>query len=99
MILLEDAIRFPHGWLEPVCLRIILNTASAAVVVVHQIWRIGEDEIDAVRRHLPHDVNAVALHDGIDELFLSCSLCLHDFYLLYGPGVVSQDTLPQGRER
>jgi len=51
---------------------IVLNGASIAVAVVHQIRRIGEDEIDAIRRHLAHHFDAVAVKDLVGEAALLC---------------------------
>ena len=48
-VLLQYAIRFCHRRLQPGAIGIILDRAPCAVAVVHEIWRIGEDEIDAVR--------------------------------------------------
>ncbi len=38
--------------LRPVGIRIVLDGAAIAVAVVHLIRRVGEDEVDAVGRHL-----------------------------------------------
>src|SRR6185437_14833775 len=65
-ILLKDSICFPHRRLEPVGLRVVLNGASIAVAIVHEIGWVGEGEIDAVSRHLPHDLDAVAVKDRVD---------------------------------
>jgi hypothetical protein len=59
---LEYPVRFTHRGLEPVGVDVVLDAATAAVSVIHQIRRIGEDEIDAVCRHLAHDLDAIALH-------------------------------------
>lgn len=95
-ILLQYPVCFVHSGLEPVGFRVVLDSASIAVTVVHQIRGVGEDEIDAVCSHLTHDLDAVALRDAVDEPILNCSLCLHGLDLLCGPGVISQDTLPEG---
>jgi hypothetical protein len=49
------------AWLEPALVDIVVNGASSEVTVIHEVWRIGEDEIDAVRWHLLHDLDAVAV--------------------------------------
>jgi len=47
-ILLQYAVRFFHSRLEPVGFRVVLDGAAIAVAVVHQIRRIGQNEIDAI---------------------------------------------------
>src|ERR1700744_1468664 len=71
-ILLQYPIRFCHCGLEPDLIDIVLNHASTAVAIVHQIRRIGEDEIDGVSRHLLHDIDAVAVKDLVGESALLC---------------------------
>ena len=93
-ILLQDSIRLFHCRLEPSCIGVILDAAPAAVAVIHQIRWIGEDEIDAAGGHFAHHLDAIALRNRVDELVLI--LCLHGFDLLCGPGVISQDTHPEG---
>ena len=93
---LEYPVRFMHRGLEPVGVDVVPDASTAPVSVIHQIRWIGENEIDAVCRHLAHDLDAIALHDAIDEPILNCGLCLHDLDLLCGPGVISQDTHRQG---
>src|ERR1039457_4732736 len=95
-ILLENSVGFSHCGYQPIAIRVILNGATCAVLVVHQIRWIGEYEIDAVCWHLAHDLNAISMRNGVDEPVLNCSLCLHGFDLLCGPGVISQDTHPEG---
>jgi len=52
-ILLQHAIGFFHRRLEPGVIGIVLNGTSITVAVIHQIRRIGQDEIDAIRGHHP----------------------------------------------
>src|SRR5271170_3804871 len=66
-ILLKDSISLRHRGFEPVCIRIVLNGASIAVTEIHQVWRIGENEVDRVSWHLAHDLDAVAANDAVDE--------------------------------
>src|SRR5260370_20495236 len=67
-VLLEYAVRFLHRGLEPALIDIVLNRASTAVAIVHQIRWIGEDEIDTVGRHLTHHLNAVTMKDQVGEI-------------------------------
>ncbi len=76
--MLEYAVRFPHSRLEPVCLRVVLHGASVAVAVVHQVRRACEDEIDAVRRHLAHLLDTVAVKDCVDWKLLLNGVRVHD---------------------
>jgi len=64
---LEHPVRFPHRGSEPVGVRIVLDRAAIAVAVVHQVRRVGEDEVDAVGRHLVHRLDAVAMKDLVGE--------------------------------
>jgi hypothetical protein len=75
---LEYPVRFPHRGLQPVGLRIVLDGASIAVAVIHQIRRVGEDEVCAVRRHLAHHLDAVAVKDRVDGKFLLDRIRVHD---------------------
>ena len=95
-ILLENSVGFSHRWYQPIAIRVILDRAASAILVVHQVRRIGEYEIDAVCWHLAHDMNAVPMRNAVDEPVLNCRLCLYVFDLLCGPGVISQDTHPEG---
>src|ERR1700677_290025 len=74
-VLLEYTIRFCHRWFEPGVIGIVLNRAPCAVPIVHQVRWIGEDEIDAVVRHLSHDFDAVAMKDLVSEVALLCGCC------------------------
>jgi hypothetical protein len=44
---------------------------------IYQIRRIGEDEVDAVRRHLAHLVDAVAIEDCVDRKLLLDRIRVH----------------------
>ena len=68
-----------HRRFEPIGIGVILNAAPAAVAVVHQIRRVGEDEIDAVCRHLAHGLDAVALKDRVDWKLLD-RIRVHDVH-------------------
>src|SRR5260370_27513273 len=69
-VLLEYAVRFLHRGLEPALIDIVLNRPSTAVTVVHEIGRISEDEIYAIRGHLTHHFDAVAMKDLVGEVTL-----------------------------
>src|SRR6201747_1195273 len=69
-VLFEDTIHLPHRRLEPVGVRIILDGASGAVAVVHQIGRIGEDKVHASLGHRTHRFYAVAVKDLIGKAAL-----------------------------
>ena len=66
-VLLQYSVRFCHRRLEPALINIVLNRAAGAVAIVREVWRIGEDEIDAVRGYLPHHVDAVAMKNPLGE--------------------------------
>src|SRR5271156_1138099 len=83
-ILLKDSICLRHRGLEPVCIRVVLDGASRAVAVVHEIWWIGQNEVYRVGWHLAHDLYAVAMKDAVDEGRIGMN-CLHDFDLLSVP--------------
>ena len=95
-ILLEKSVGFSHCRYQTIAIRVIRNSAACTIPVVHQVWRIYEYEIDAVRGHLEHDLNAVPMRNGVDDPVLNCSMCLHGFDLLHGPGVISQDAHLEG---
>jgi len=96
-ILFKHPICFRHRRLEPVCIFIVLNGASIAVAIVHQIRRIGEDEIDTCLWHLTHDFDAISMRDGVDELARLNGLeCLHDLDPLCASGVICRSTPPEG---
>ena len=57
-----------EGWFEPGVVVIVDDAAAGAVVVPDQIGRIGQDEIDAARGHVGHDIDAVAAGDAVEHL-------------------------------
>src|SRR6185437_15747244 len=69
-ILLEHTVGFFHCRFEPAIIVVVLNAASCAITIIHQVWRIAEDEIYRVRWHLPHHLDAVAVKNGVDVVAL-----------------------------
>jgi hypothetical protein len=76
-ILLQYPVGFAHGRLEPVGIGVVLYRAAIPVTAIHQIRRISDDEIDAVRRHLAHLLDAVAIEDGVDGKLLLDRIRVH----------------------
>jgi len=89
-ILLQYPVGFTHGRPEPVGIGVVRYRAAIPVTVIYQIRRISEDEVDAVRRHLSHLVDAVAIEDCVDGKLMLDDIRVHGSHsVLYG--------LPTGR--
>src|SRR5687767_3992691 len=61
----QNPIELPKCREEPIIG--IVSDASAAVAwnIIHEIRRIGENEVDALRRHRSHFGNAVGMNDTV----------------------------------
>jgi hypothetical protein len=66
-VLAKHAEDFGEGGLEPRVVVIVRDGATVVRRVVHEIRRIGKDEIDAGTAKFPHDLDAVALKDSVVE--------------------------------
>ena len=64
----QDAIHFCKGRLEPAIIVVVGDTAAGAVAIVHEIRRIGQNEIDAVGWESTHEADAIAQQDGVDGI-------------------------------
>jgi hypothetical protein len=80
-ILLEYAVRLGHRRFKPALVDVVLNRASTSVAIVHEIGQIGKDEIDAVRGHLTHHFDAVAMKDLVGEVVLLCGCYVRGCHL------------------
>lgn len=52
---------------KPCGVVVVAHRAPVPALVIHEVRRVGEDEIHAPARHRPHEGNAVALKDYITE--------------------------------
>ena len=71
----QDAVHFREGRLEPAVVVVVGNAAAGAVAVVHEIGRIGQDEIDALGGESAHEADAIAEHDGVDGVEAEAGHC------------------------
>jgi hypothetical protein len=60
---LKNAIHSPKGRLNPGIVVVAAAPPSIAGSVVYKIRRVGDDDVDAVARHRPHDGDAIAEDD------------------------------------
>src|ERR1019366_6994491 len=65
-IWLQDAVHPGEGWLQPGGVVVVGDGAAVAALIARDVGRVCEDEIDAGRRHGGHDVDAVAVVDGVE---------------------------------
>ncbi len=60
----EDGVHLGEGWFEPGGVVVIGDGAAVAALVARDVGRIGEDEIDAGRRHGGHSGAARGMSYG-----------------------------------
>src|ERR1700693_5810667 len=61
----QHSVSLRKGGFEPGITGVVENGAAVPRAVVHQVRRVGEDEIHARGGHLFHQVDTIALGDGI----------------------------------
>jgi hypothetical protein len=61
----QEPVHFGEGRSEPSVVGVVGDGGAGAGQVAGDVRRIGQDEIDAVRGHPAHEVDAVALQDGV----------------------------------
>ena len=84
----KNAEHLRESWLEPGVVVVVRDGAPVARNVARDIRRVRQDEIDAVRRKLRENAEAVALDDRVAE-FLNC-VC-HDVPLFRFAGPFGGD--------
>jgi hypothetical protein len=52
-----------------------MNAAMRTVEIIHQIRRVGKNEINTVGWELAHHLNAIAVYQSIDEAWVKCLDC------------------------
>jgi hypothetical protein len=60
---LEDPADFPKRRLKPEIIVVVRASPPVARFVIHQIGRVGDNQVHALARHFPHDGDAVAKDD------------------------------------
>src|ERR1700733_8186423 len=66
-LVFQDAVHFSESGFEPEIIVIVPDVATGTVAIVHEIGRVGQDEINAPGRKSGHEPDAIA-HDRVNRV-------------------------------
>src|SRR5882724_11336956 len=67
-VVFEDPIHRRKGGFQPAVVVVVQNTATVARLMSRDVWRIGEDEIDACGWESRKCLDAIAVYESVGAL-------------------------------